>query len=422
MLSTIKPIIVTLNNLTAVAGTYLEYGMRMLYNSDSIGGAVRKTLYYGKSFVDADGVTEIHLEKVLRDFLWKWKTQYAASDQRHLPACIVSSVSQSNAAIEETEDLFFNTTIEIAYNYNDVEQIKTVDVCGAWCPAFQTMGNVEAVLGVASEYVQNYSMFATSVPPHLPPVLTSNFWLGLVLNVNSGYEGHVGHLYLGHTIGSTSELSIHHGGTYALAIPLSQLMTGTEQNTLEGGASGSTYEGTIEGGASNSAYDGDYEGGTSANSGYETAVLMAGVTLSLYWQVDGVQHSTPVAKIDTCASPFYVSWITPTGGWTSYGMEGNVTTEVRDEKTAIVNLLGDDEVLSNKERTIFSLYSGMVNKETYGHLMTMLQSRLLYVYDTARDRGFYCTAETSSATTLPSRTGTTTPFNVQLRTINSFEQ
>ena len=83
---------------------------------------------------------------------------------------------------------------------------------------------------------------------------------------------------------------------------------------------------------------------------------------------------------------------------------------------------GSDDVLVVKEEATIRLWSGIVNKETYAHLMTMLQSRLLYVYDSERDEGWYCTAKTNNAATLPSKNGRSQAFQVELKTINNNEQ
>ena len=425
MLSTIRPIIIPLTGLENAAGTHLQYEVRMLYNDNSIGGTAAKTIYVGKSFVDAYGNTDIHIEKVLQDYLYRWKCKFHADSQQYRPECLIGSLAQQLYAIEAANDLFWNTTIEVAYTYNDTEQVESVDVSGAWCPPFQKMNTLCCSLEDVAiiDYVQNYAVMATQIAPHIPPIATSNFWLGLVLNINKGAEAEVGSIAIGTTSVETIDINYRHGGTYAFAITLKQLFEDLSSNSIDGGhATTETYYDTIDGGDSQSAFSGSYDGGNADDSAYSTGTVMAGVGLSLYWFVSGNLYRSIAAVIDMCAKPFYVAWITPTGGWTAYGFDGNETTTIRDEQTSIVNLLGDVDMLSVKEQSIFNLYSARVNKETYMHLMTMLQSHILYLYDTARDMGWYCVANINDATTIASITGKSQSFQIQLKTINANEQ
>lgn len=426
MLSTIKPIIISLSGLEDAIGTYIEYEVRMLYNSDSVGGVSAKSLYHGKSFVDAYGNTDIQIEKVLRDYLFRWKCGFRNATQLYMPEAIVGSLSQQLTAVEaKANDLFWNTKIEVAYIYNDVEQVETLDVCGAWVPAYQRIGNICCSLEevAVTEYVQNYATLATSIPPHIPPVSTSRFWFGMVLNINKGAEANVGSIAIGADSVNTIPLPYRHGGTFAVAYTLAQLFADLNSNDIDGGtATTDTFYDDIDGGTAQSTYSGVYDGGTASDEGYSEQSVMAGVNLSLYWNVDSILYSSIAAVVDTCAKPFYVAWITPTGGWTAFGMDGNCVIGSRAEQTTLTNLRAETEVLSIKEDAVFSLYSAMLDKETYAHLMTMTASRILYVYDTANDCGWYCTCETGSTETMPSRTGKKQSFQIQLKSINSNEQ
>ena len=426
MLSTIRPIIVTISNLSDAIGSYLEYEVRMQYNTDSIGSTSTKTLYHGKSFVDAYGDTEIHLEKMLRDYLWKWTAQYVASAQNHRPACIKGSFgNQLNAIEASSTDLFWNTKIDIVYTYNNTEVTQTLQVCGAWCPAYQKM--LEHICCALEDeaitnYLQSYATITTNILPHIPPISTSNFWLGLVLNVNQAAEANVSDIGIGVDNTNVISLPLRHGGTYAMAYPLSAVFEALNDSEIDGGDSDSTYYSEIDGGGSNTVFAGEYDGGTSSPSGYDNATLFMGAVISVFWNIGGSLRSIPVAKIDTCPSRYYVSWILPTGGWTSYGMDGNATIASKVKQQSIVNIRDERDILSMEETPTFSLYTGMVDKDTYAHLMTMLTSYILYVYDTEKDEGFYCTPTTTAATSMPSKTGKLQAFRIELIAINSNKQ
>lgn len=425
MLSTIKPIIVTISGLEDAIGTYLEYEVRMQYNTDSSGSTSTNTLFYGKSFVDAYGDTEIHLERLLRDYLWRWSAKYVASAQNHKPECIKGSLATQLKAIEATSDnLFFNTKIDLVYTYNDTEVTETLQVCGAWVPAFQKGDTICCALEdeAITSYIQNYATIATDILPHIPPTETSNFWLGLVLNINQAAEADVSDIGIGADSSNVVSLTLTHGGTYAMAYPLTAIFQELDSAIIDGGDSDSTYYSSIDGGDSDSTFDGDYDGGTSDDSGYESSASFAGSTLSVYWNHDGTLYSTPIAEVDTCAKRYYIAWITPTGGWTSYGMDGNVSVKSAVTQKTIVNLRDENEVLTVAEKPTFDLYSGMVDAETYMHLVTMLSSHILYVYDSENDTGYYCTATTNAASTLPSKTGKMASFHVELTAINTNEQ
>lgn len=412
MLSTIRPIIVPISGLDADAGTYKTYYVRTVYDNGS------QLLYRGKSFIDDNGETEIHLEKVLRDFLYRWRAEYDANSQKYRPACLVGSIQTQLKPVEFLPETFWNATIMIS----GVGDTVRIPVCGAWCPAFQKTGVINDPLEDVAviDYVQNYATLATKILPHIPPVATSNFWLGLVLNISSHNNGGI---FIGIRSTDVQEIPATYGGTYAVAYPLAQLFAEIAGTEIDGGgATTDEWYDEIEGGDATAAYSGEYDGGTSDDSTYAQQMVPVGATLSIYWYVDGVLNSTPAAVVDKCAKKFYVSWITPTGGWTAYGMDGNCTIESRNTKESIVNMLDATEVLAIDEEIRFNLYSGMVDKETYAHLLTMLSSRLLYVYDVESDQGWYCTCETGNAATLPSKTAKMQPFQIQLKTINNNEQ
>ena len=412
MLSTVRPIIVPVSGLEAYAGNYVTYYVRTVCDGDS------QLLYTGKSFVDEYGETEIRLEKVLRDFLYRWMAVYNTDSQQYRPACLTGSFQTILEPVEYQPKTFWNSTIMISGFPNPIR----IPVCGAWCPAFQKMGVINDPLEDVAviDYVQNYATLATDILPHIPPVSTSNFWMGLVLNVSSHNNGGI---FIGVRSTDVQEIPTRFGGTYAVAYPLAQLFAEIAGTEIGGGeATTEEWYDEIEGGDATASYSGEYDGGTSDDSTYAQQVVPVGATLSIYWYVDGVLNSTPAAVVDKCAKKFYVSWITPTGGWTAYGMDGNCTIESRNTKESITNLLETTEVLSVCEEARFNLYSGMVNKETYAHLLTMLSSRLLYVYDVESDQGWYCTCETGSAATLPSKTAKMQAFQIQLKSINNNEQ
>lgn len=425
MLSTIKPIIVTISNLSDAIGTYLDYEVRMQYNTDAIGSTSTKTLYYGKSFVDAYGDTEIHLEKMLRDYLWRWKAKYVASAQNHKPEVIKGSLATQLNAIEATStDLFFNTKIDIVYTYNDTEVTETLQVCGAWCPAYQQLNTICCALEdeAITSYLQNYATIATDILPHIPPKQTSNFWLGLVLNVNQAAEGNVSDIGIGVDSSNVVSLPLLHGGTYAMAYPLTSIFQELDTAIIDGGTPDATFYSEIDGGTPSSVFDGEYDGGTPDDSVYDNTSSFAGSTLSMYWNHDGTVYSIPIALVDSCAKRFYISWILPTGGWTSYGMDGNVSILSKVSQKSIINLRDETTMLSMGEQPTFSLHSDMVGKDTFAHLMTMITSPILYVYDSEKDEGWYCTPGTTAAQTLPSKTGKMQSFAIDLVSINTNEQ
>lgn len=425
MLTTAKPIIVSVDEIPeAYYNHYIEYRVSSKFNTNSTGGTATKLLYVGKTFVDSYGHSEVHIERLLRDYLFKWKPRFDANSQATKPEVLAGSLATEIRSIEAARDQFFNTKIIVEFVYNEIQEVE-ISVVGSWSPSFQKMNTIVGSLDEDAivNYVQNYATIASKVLPHLPPAITANFWLGLVLNINQAAEGSVGRIGIGATSANVVPINYTHGGTYAVAYPISAICEALSSATIDGGEANTiTWYDEIDGGDSDDIYDGNYDGGSSDDSDFATIGALAGATLSIYWDVNGTVHSLPIAVIDECPADYYISWITPTGGWTSFGFGGNVVHQENVKPTQILNLRDERETIEVAATESYNLYTGLVDRETYDHLVTMIYSPVVYVYDSKLNEGHYCNIDSKSASTLASKTGKAKPFNIQLQSITDIAQ
>lgn len=425
MLSTIRPIIYKLTGLTLLANQYLAYTLSLEY-ADGVGSTDKKKIYYGKTFVDSNGNTDIRVDQVLKDFLFKWETSYNLSNQTYRPE-MFGTLSDSRSSIEETYTEFWNCVVVLQYEYNSIQTTEDLNVCGAWVPPFQKMGPIYDPMTTADPEVgvQNYATLATSILPQMPPISTSNFWMAWLLNVNRVLTDNSGTLEIGCSDWSRVDITnlIDNAGTYANAIPLQELISEilTVYEGIDGGDSDSLFDNTIDGGYSDSVYDDTIDGGDS-NENYQVVADFVGAPLYLYWTISGNTYSAKIAQFDICAHRYYVSWVLPTGGWACQPFEGNVKVGTNNTQSKIVNFYDSEEVVANSEQPTFDLWKGNCKKDMYAHLLTMLASKSIYVYDTEQDRGWYCTPNTNTGATLPTKTGKLSHFNVELKAINANEQ
>lgn len=362
-LSTSRAIAVTFTGLPANTSTTWQ-----------VGTSTTSPLYSGRCFINAEGSVTLYLDDILRDYLFRWKPVFAADGQAMQPNVLITSLNTVVPHVDNADGTFWSTVCTVRVNYSGTYATQQVTVIGSW-DAPTMGGDYESVQPMILGSV------GTDVLPHIPGISTEHFWIGLMFFMPSAYYD--ARVYIDRPDGQTShQISLQSGlggHYYAAAIPLSVLQLGSITPVRE-----LIY--------------------------LRFEKISGGTTTQLRRRAALVDYE--------CVAPYYVSWITPNGGWMSQPMWGNVTF-AGGAKASVISDLGDvDRVVGGEAQPLFTLHSGYVKRDVYDVLSTLAFARYAYVFDTQHDRGCYCTVQNRSLSTMPSQSGKMADVALQLTPIN----
>ena len=388
MNSAFKPIVATFEGLPALQ--LHSYSVE-LYNFAS---ASSVEIYRGWCFADGYRKASIRIDGVCRDYIHRHLRKWAQDRQNYIPSAL------STLGTPRTPDdyIFTAATVKVYYQGN-VEE-TTVPLWGGWLPEWQK-GELTYWPGV----VANLAMLGNDIVPHIPPVDSVNMWLGMVLvwldenNVQPSF---------GTTL-SRVDLPTTGAGCYDLAYTLHDIYTafGSE---VDGGASDTTPSGEVDGGNSENGNLPVLDGGDS-----ETHPLT--VTGGGDFSIKYGDTILPVAHVDECASPYYVAWMLPSGGWFCWGFDGNASVSATMQAETIRDVMDTERVVGVDMQAFFDLYTGFLSRDQYNILSTVAYAREVYLYDAVRDHGTWCTVESKSIPTAGNVRWRNEPLHLTLKEI-----
>ena len=379
MNSVSRPIVTSFNALAA--NEYHNYAVNIydVVNSTYI------TVFHGKVFADANGHAEIRIDDILRDNLFKWGYSWNDNNQEWVPSRYITF----GDTVLPVED----GTIFFLSNYSVV-------VAGGGSQSGTAWGGLDVswqpVSLIESAAIVNLSLINDGIVPHIPPIATPHMWAALTIIVNGNNDT----LKIGYSQADAVEIPIVGNGSFTVmqAFILSDLFTaffGDDE---------------IDGGDADDVQDDEIDGGYADDEGYS----ITGGLLSLY----SGGATIPFAQIDVCASPYYVAWILPSGGWSCWGFDGNTTHDTQATVNSIRDNMDADVITGMEMQTKLTLYSGFVTKDEYNHLCTLNHAKEVYVYDTANDRSILCRVESRNNATAGNVRWQNTPFVLSLIEIN----
>ena len=382
-LSSNKPIVVAFSGLDG--DEYKNYTVAMTNSQGSL-----ITLYTGRTYVNLQGRTSVRVDGVLRDFVARRHSTFNSDTQKLEPAEL-RSLSALLPKVEADGNVFFATTIVVQCG----GQSKAIEVYGGY-----TLPWIGAEMGALD--TMNLATLDSSILPHIPPLSnTTNMWLGLTLYVKSSDV-----LKLG--IGSETPVTLlmrSDTGTLQVAFNLANMLEELSgmASDIDGGTPGSGGD-DIDGGTPSTEGD-DIDGGTPDDSG-SGSITPIGGNLKLY--INDVP--TVVAIADTCPADYYVAWELPGGGWFCWPFNGNALYDNETDVSAIRTMTDEETVMDITQRTHYTLYSELASREVWNILCTMQLAREVYVYDTKRDRGAFCTATGNNIATAGRKMWRAKPF------------
>ena len=331
-----------------------------------------REIYNGLTFFNSRGESELYLDPILRDLIFRWETEYY-DDQLFRPINFISDVQNQVIDPIERHNTFMTTYIKVDVIDNGVVVLSdTKEVTGAYSLFYESTNFElknpfnESDLG----NFQNLSIY-TKVLPRIPNIDSDKFWLGLNFSINKNY-GNTNQVYL-KTPQGFIEIKREGYGNYACAYSLSELKNNLNPNL-------------------------DLTNQT---------ILMSSVPNRL------VKGDVPIAVFDRCPADYYVAFTT-NYGWSSWGFKGNTTEKIEQNNEIITNSFGHSDVIWNKTKSTFNLYTQLVTREEYHSLMGLLQAYKIYVYDVKKDKGTWCTVSNKTISDIATKNHKAKIFNIEL--------
>lgn len=393
MNSIYKPIVATFAGLSASTPYTYRVTLHSFVENDEV------EVYRGRCISDADGNLAVRIDTVCRDYAYRHPRVWQQDRQGYVPAAlqdIMSPHAPTDYILTNAIVTIFDAGGDEVANYTDNT------MWAGWLPDWMS-----GELIWFSGQLANLALLGNDIVPHLPPVATTKMWCDIVLQWFSNDDIKL-------TNDNNTEAIPHSGmGCYDIAFTLRNLFETFDGGILDGGESDSIPDGEIDGGDSDDTPDGEVDGGDST----EEYRVTAGQT----YYIKTPDGPIPVAKVDLCASPYYVAWVLPSGGWMCWGFDGNVTQSANPTVTTIRDTMDADRVTGMDVQAIFSLFSGFLTREEYNLLTTLAFAREVYVYDTKNDKGVWCSVDSRTIPTAGNMRWRNEPLNITLKEITHSE-
>ena len=389
MNSIFKPIVATFANLAASTPYTYRVTLHSFVENDEV------EVYRGRCISDADGNLAVRIDTVCRDYAYRHPRVWQQDRQGYVPAALASLTTPRTP-----DDYIITNAIVTVYDAggNEVANYTDNPMWAGWLPEWMK-GELIWFTGQKADL----TLLGNGIVPHLPPVATTKMWCDLVLQWFDASDITLTDGVTTISIPTSSE------GCYDVAFTLQDLFDTLADTEIDGGESDSTPDGEIDGGDSDDTPDGEVDGGDST----EEYTVTAGIKLYV--------ESMKVAEVDACASPYYVAWVLPSGGWMCWGFDGNTTQSANPTVTTIRDTMDADRVTGMDVQAIFSLFSGFLTRDEYNLLTTLAFAREVYVYDTRNDKGVWCTVDSRTIPTAGNVRWRNEPLNITLKEITHSE-
>lgn len=392
MNSATQPIPVTLRGLTA--GTLYRYVLSIYDFADDSNAAI----FNGKAIADANGEAVVRIDGVLRDYAYQPRRRWEDGRQGYVPADLIGLPAVLTPIEDGSRFMMTSATVTVYDNNGNI--VTSQSGILVWAGRTASWMSGEPLYGVGQWC--DFALLGSGMVPHLPPVDTANMWLSLVLQ---WFRTDAATLHIGaHSAAITPTAA----GCLAASFTLADLRD-LAASDINGGNADSTYDETLDGGDSDAVADDEVDGGDSE----DTSISLNGEDVEL--EVDGVRHV--VAHFDECAAPFYVAWPLPTLGWMCFGFRGNTLHGGQPQVRTITDTMDADRIVVMEHQPRHELHTNFVTKEQYNTLCTLNTAREVYLYDSALDRGAWCTVENRGTTTAGDVMWRMQPFNLVLTEI-----
>jgi len=422
-------------NTTLRSGRYYYYRVYM--------GAI--LLYTGKTYCiskNGEPVIEMKLDSILKDYAFNgyksikpvlqdqdWKPQIN-TDGETLTTLDNDFTTQGNMT-DESE--FGNRTFTVEISEYPAFNISYNVYFGnqfTWFPYVTCSWNIDTDPDKDNSFqgFKSVLKYETDFISHYPMIVTDNYGIMYMVNVNSDYMGNqyadMRHqcIYIANkpnfTAGQTQEedeytgiryYTTGGGGYLCFNAPMSAVINSLDPgayvpdyitNVINGGDSTTTTSNSVIGGNSETVISNSVIGGDSTTSmtpvyGYDNRYKVY-LWKRTTFENNETEGEILVGVIDECPADYYLTWLSRSGCPVSYGFSGN--SKIKNNVSNTYTLSADNfksAKIQDFTRS-WNLKSGKVDKITYDMFADILTSPYVCLWEKDKDHLHYVTVDTSN--------------------------
>lgn len=381
-----KPVIIRKYFGTADSYTYKKYTVAYKYLDNTATLHTNwQNIYYGKAFVDGTGYAEIDITDVVRNYACRPGYEYQPSTQRWIPSNFfdMSGLNNGFHPIESGNE--WRTTYFKIFETTTETWTETIEVTNLFFPEYYADEENKNPYNSTCRDI-NASVNRSGILPHIPFLNTEEYYIDLegILGMD-GISSNFTNIPLNSSnIGTSSILWYNGYGNYSNSINLAQFFASftmpSDIDFINGGSANFVID-EIQGGGAGSNYPLIYGYGAELQYQYSDDVILAGV------------HK--LVAVDMCPAKYYISWITPFGEWQSQPLaavtvnEGSANLDIQNSRRTIYNI-------ENRSAASFNCKTAKVTRDKYRLFATMQYAPYVLLYDTERDKGYFCTFDTTN--------------------------
>lgn len=381
--------------------TYINYSIGYKYISNFTTMDVGfKTIYYGKAFVNSDGFIEVDVTDVIKNYAFRHEYIYDNQAQKWRPENIKTSNFHTLGPIENSTH--YRTTVFAITDNTNHEWETYIGVTSLFFPEYYEdlrIVNPYDNVGFRNIISINYS----GILPHIPLVYSDNYYASLesvIAYANApSYRARISCDSIG-----AGEIKFNGYGNYSASYTLTNFWDLFDIPVLHIIDAGDVV-----------ALD-DYIDAGDAGSHYPY-LRGFGASTIVEAQDDTVRYGgNDFLCVDACPKRYYISWTTPFGEWQSQPLQSVAFVEQSDN----LNIHTTKRVLhniENKSQATFNCKSMVINNAEYKLFSTLLMAPYILLYDTEKDKSYYCVFNSNTLTTYD-RSKNQKVIEFQLKQIN----
>lgn len=419
-------------NTTLQSGRYYYYRVYM--------GAI--LLYTGKTYCiskNGEPVIEMKIDNILKDYSFNgYKSiKPVLQDQDWKP--VINTDGETITTLENDFEQTSNMTDEsqfgnksfkvqiseypnfaISYNVYFGNQFT-------WYPYATCSWNIKTDPDKDNSFqgFKSVLKYETDFISHYPMIVTGNYGIMYMVNVNSDYMSNqyvdMRHqcIYIankpnfvaGNTQAEDYYTGIRYytegtGGYLCFNAPMSDIINSLdtsayvpdyETNTINGGNASRTTSNTINGGNSSTPITNTINGGDSSTSmtpvyGYDNRYKVY-LWKRMTFEQNNIDGDLLIGIIDECPADYYLTWLSRSGCPVSYGFSGNSKKKNKVSNTYTLSADNFNSVKIQDFTRGWNLKSGKVDKITYDIFADIITSPYVCLWEKSTDNLYYVTVD-----------------------------
>lgn len=356
-----KPFIVEPH--TTATNSYIPYNIFNVYkvwNSQTQQAEPRGNLIYtGRTWIDADGNGKVNVSEVLKDYVYTPQIDFNQYTQRYRLSEAGARTLTDLHPIEESGKIFNNF---IYLRWNNTGSPYDYDAETTKPTIYKPFYNVPLNPYSNETGVIFYNSIGTDILPEIPYISTDSNYFGFVIGWDERFKQDK--IILGNAAGLGNKIEKTLNNQWGNFFPLYTL--------------------------------------SELYSVFTSPIDRLYITFVARGESHEVPMTKQVVKIDkTCLYDYYISWLTPWGGWQSQGLNNkHIKKSERIDHQTLTTLNGQKKEYKTDVDFTYSL-TRTCKRDMAELLNTLTVSPCIWLYDVANDFGTPVLCKNTSIQTEP---------------------